>query len=37
MNPVPILLYGKHANTLFNDAVKPNICHVTPSILSIVS
>lgn len=37
MNPVPILLYGKHANALFNDVVKPNICHVTPSILSIVS
>ena len=36
-NPVPILLYGRGGDTLFTAAANPNICHVTPSILSIVS
>lgn len=36
-NPVPILLYGKGADTLLTDVVKPSICHVTPLLLSIVS
>ena len=35
-NPVPILLYGKGADTLLADATNPNICHVTPLILSII-
>ena len=36
-NPVPILLYGKGADTLLADVSRPNICHVTPLILSIIS
>ena len=36
-NPVPILLYGKGANTLLDDVGNPSICHVTPLVLSIVS
>ena len=36
-NPVPIVLYGKGANTLLADVAKPSICHVTPAILSIIS
>ena len=35
-NPVPILLYGKDAGTLLADVSRPNICHVTPLVLSIV-
>ena len=35
-NPVPILLYGKGADTLLADAANPSICHVTPLILSII-
>ena len=35
-NPVPILLYGKGAGTLLADVSRPNICHVTPLVLSIV-
>ena len=36
-NPVPILFYGKGADTLLSDAVNPSICHVTPLILSMIS
>ncbi len=36
-NPVPILLYGKGADTLLSDAVNPSICHVTPLILTMIS
>ncbi len=36
-NSVPILLYGRGGDTLFTAAANPNICHVTPAILSIVS
>ncbi len=36
-NPVPILLYGKGAETLLADAANPNICHVTPLILSMIT
>lgn len=36
-NPVPILLYGKGADTLLPDAANPSICHVTPLILSMIS
>ena len=33
-NPVPILLYGKHADALLADAANPSIRDVTPAILS---
>ncbi len=36
-NPVPILLYGKGTDALSADAANPNICHVTPLILSMIS
>ncbi len=35
-NPVPILLYGKHAEDRLPDAANPSICHVTPLILSMM-
>ncbi len=36
-NPVPILLYGKGAESLLADAEQPSILHVTPVIVSILS
>ena len=37
VNPVPVLIFGKGADSLLKEVVNPSICHVTPLILSLIS